>query len=116
MTLAGWRCLLITPAACDKPSSARRGIRDRAFPALGPGCACRPCRISTSPASSFETRSSKGLETPGPCVTVLPRAGLDGPVSDGDGRRCRPRFNLVAPASFDVEASGRLLRILHEHV
>ena len=73
--------------------------------------ACRPCRIAASPTSSFEIRSSKGLETPGPCVTVLPRAGLDGPVSDGDGRRCRPRFNLVAAASFDVEASGRLLQI-----
>jgi len=73
--------------------------------------ACRPCRIAASPASSFEIRSSKGLETPGPCVTVLPRAGLDGPVSDGDGRRRRPHFNLVAPASFDLEASGRLLQI-----
>ena len=59
--------------------------------------ACRPCRIAASPTSSFEIRSSKGLETPGPCVTVLPRAGLDGPVSDGDGRRRRPHFNLVAP-------------------
>src|SRR5207253_4818616 len=36
MTLAGWRCLLITTAARDKPPSARRAAtRDRAFPALG---------------------------------------------------------------------------------
>ena len=35
MTLAGWRCLLITTAACDKPSSARRGNPGPSFPSFG---------------------------------------------------------------------------------
>ena len=76
-----------------------------------------PVASLRAPRRASRSGRRRGLETPGPCVTVLPRAGLDRPVSGGDGRRRRPHFNLVAPASFDVEAPGRLLQIgRHEHV